>query len=126
MPPAVASSVSTVVRMTPTRPASTPHANLPTAPPAKVSARARPTDSTAAPLAMRRNGRKVRKPVRVPPSMTPMAESAWKPRRSRMPQREPPRPAGAAADAGGPLFSAGAKRPSSRKRAGAARSASTA
>ena len=65
MPAAVAASVTTTVRMTPTRSASAPQANLPAAPPAKTSISASPTARTVEPLAMRRNGNNVRKAERV-------------------------------------------------------------
>ena len=82
----VATSVMMTVRMTPSLSASAPQRNLPTAPPAKTSISARPIACTVEPLAIRRKGRKVRKPLRVELSMTWMAASAWKPRASRMPQ----------------------------------------
>ena len=82
----VAASVMTTVRITPTRSATTPHTNFPVAPPANTSANARPTPPTPRPLAMRMNGMKVRKPVRVALSIMPIAHSAEKPRPSRMPQ----------------------------------------
>ena len=86
MPSAVAPSVSTTVRITPTRSAMTPQANLPTAPPANTSASAVPTPATVRPLAISAKGRKVSRPVRVALSIMPTAESAWKPRASLMPQ----------------------------------------
>src|SRR5437867_1410058 len=82
----VAASVMTTVRITPTRSATTPHTNLPVAPPANTSANASPTPPTPRPLAIRMNGMKVRKPVRVALSIMPIAQSAPKPRPSRMPQ----------------------------------------
>src|SRR5947209_1784766 len=82
----VAASVMTTVRITPTRSATTPHTNLPVAPPANTSANASPTPPTPRPLAMRMNGMKVRKPVRVALSIIPIPHSAPKPRPSRMPQ----------------------------------------
>src|SRR5207244_1509011 len=63
-------------------------ANLPAAPPAKSSAIAVPTPATEEPFAISANGRNVRKPVRVALSIMPIAVSAWKPRRSRMPHPE--------------------------------------
>ena len=61
-----------------------------------------PTAGTEAPLAMRRNGRNVRKAVRVEVSTTCTAARAAKPRPSRMPQDVAGGPAGraGAADAG--------------------------
>ena len=72
----VATSVMMTVRITPSRSASAPQANLPTAPPANTSMRASPTACTVEPLAIRRKGRKVRKPLRVELSMIWMAERA--------------------------------------------------
>jgi hypothetical protein len=76
MPTPVAVSVMITVRITPSRSARTPQANLPTAPPAKISISAKPTARTDDPLAMRRKGRKVSSPVRVEESITWMSDSA--------------------------------------------------
>ena len=75
----VASSVRITVRRMPTRSARRPHTSLPAAPPTNTRARPKPTLATLAPLAMNRNGKKVRKPVRQALSMSWMVLSSAKP-----------------------------------------------
>src|SRR3989304_5452093 len=63
-PPPVTGGGRTRGRRPPSRSASAPQTNFPTAPPAKTSASASPTPCTVEPLAISRKGRKVRNAVR--------------------------------------------------------------
>src|ERR1700719_1442380 len=65
MPAAVAPSVRSTVGNTPSRAPRKPHTSLPAAPPAKTSVKATPISGRPAPFERNRNGRKVRKPIRV-------------------------------------------------------------
>ncbi len=60
-----------------------PQTSLPVASPAKIKAGVKPIMFTPAPFSCKRNGRKVRKAIRVAPSITPIAardqkQSLWK------------------------------------------------
>jgi hypothetical protein len=86
MPTAVAPSVRSTVGNTPSRAPRKPHTSLPAAPPAKTSVRATPISESPAPFDRSRNGRKVRKPIRVALSMTPIVSRRGKPLRSSLVQ----------------------------------------
>ena len=89
MPSVVSPSVRQTVAITPMRAPMKAQTSLPAAPPANTSVSARPTVGRLAPLAIRTNGRKIRKPMRVALSIMPIDSSTGKPKRL-------PRPAGAA------------------------------
>jgi hypothetical protein len=79
MSAAVMSSVTMMVRSSPSRVASRPQRNFPEAPPTKTSPSATPSSPTGAPFARSRNERKARNPVRVPLSMSEIPASEMKP-----------------------------------------------
>src|SRR5690242_15909859 len=76
---AVAPSVRSTVGNTPSRAPRKPHTSLPAAPPAKTSVRATPISGSPAPFDCNRNGKKVRKPIRVALSITPIVSKRGKP-----------------------------------------------
>jgi hypothetical protein len=76
---AVPPSVASTVPVTPMRAPSQPHENLPAAPPMKTKTSAVPIIGVEAPFALRRKGRKVRRPIRTAVSRTPIANSTLKP-----------------------------------------------
>src|SRR5258708_7682357 len=86
MPTAVAPSVRSTVGNTPSRAPRKPHTSLPAAPPAKTIVKASPISGSPAPLDCNRNGRNVRKPMRVALSITPIVSRRGKPLRSSLVQ----------------------------------------
>ena len=86
---AVNPSVSQTVGMAPMRAPMKAHTSLPTAPPAKTSVSASPTVGTLAPLAVSRNGRNNRNPMRVALSSMPIVSSTGKAKRGRAPCAPP-------------------------------------
>ena len=81
MPAAVVPSVMSTVGSIPRRAPAKPQTSFPAAPPAKTNVSATPISESPAPFARNKNGRKVRKPIRVALSIMPMASRRRKPRR---------------------------------------------
>ncbi len=71
-------SVRNTVLMMPIRAPMKAQTSFPTAPPANTSVSAMPITGRLAPLAVRMNGKKVRKPMRVAESITPIVSSVGK------------------------------------------------
>ncbi len=76
MPTAVNPSVSQTVGSTPIRVAMAAQTSLPAAPPANTSVSASPMTGRLAPLAVSKNGRNSRKPMRVALSTMPIVKSS--------------------------------------------------
>ena len=86
MPTPVATSVMTMVRITPYFSASTPQKYFPAMPPINTSGTASAAQPLGTPLAISKNAIKVRKPVRVPLSTISTMHSAANAGLLRMPQ----------------------------------------